>query len=213
MRKPCPDGVELGPNSQPWLGDLDGDQISNEDEAILNTLPCDYDTDLDGVADGIDNCSLVKNPPKEEGAPQADADHDGHGDLCDSDFNNDLWVTAVDEKAFMRAYMKCKESPRESCDADGKNCTEQPCNEAAGNKWRRIRACDANGDEIVNLFDYAVFKSHLGGHPGPSPQALEDREQYAANEPKPPVITSRASATTRLTISAAGSRESMQPAP
>ncbi len=48
------------------------------------------DTDGDGVADAIDNCSAASNPD------QRDTDLDGFGNQCDPDLNNDLQVNFVD---------------------------------------------------------------------------------------------------------------------
>ena len=46
------------------------------------------DTDADGVEDAFDNCTTVKNPT------QVDTDHDGCGQFCDFDWNNDGIVKA-----------------------------------------------------------------------------------------------------------------------
>ena len=54
------------------------------------------DTDSDGVADPVDNCTLVPNPP------QRDTDSDGYGNYCDPDFDNNLIVNAAD-LAFLKA--------------------------------------------------------------------------------------------------------------
>lgn len=48
------------------------------------------DTDGDGVADSVDNCSAVAN------ADQRDTNGDGYGNVCDPDLNNDGVVNAVD---------------------------------------------------------------------------------------------------------------------
>ncbi len=59
----CPDFVN------PDQIDTDGDGSGNA---------CDDDDDDDGIADDVDNCSLVAN------ADQADGDEDGIGDACDN---------------------------------------------------------------------------------------------------------------------------------
>jgi hypothetical protein len=48
------------------------------------------DTDGDGIADNLDNCTLVPN------ASQLDTDGDGYGNVCDADFNNDGVVNIND---------------------------------------------------------------------------------------------------------------------
>ncbi|MFK7888139.1 MAG: hypothetical protein AB8G16_14865 [Gammaproteobacteria bacterium] len=48
------------------------------------------DTDGDGVADALDNCTAVANPD------QRDTNGDGFGNACDADLNNDCIVNVVD---------------------------------------------------------------------------------------------------------------------
>ena len=52
------------------------------------------DTDADGTANGLDNCSLVANPT------QCDSDGDGYGNSCDGDLNNNLATNAQDTVLF-----------------------------------------------------------------------------------------------------------------
>ncbi len=52
------------------------------------------DTDGDGVADEVDNCTLVAN------VSQFDADNDGFGNPCDPDLNNDMQVNTGDFNLF-----------------------------------------------------------------------------------------------------------------
>jgi len=56
------------------------------------------DTDLDGVDDSVDNCTLVQNPQ------QRDTDADNFGNFCDADFNNDLSVNLSDFSTFRAAF-------------------------------------------------------------------------------------------------------------
>ena len=53
-------------------------------------LAGESDTDGDGIADGIDNCTLVAN------ADQRDTNGDGFGNACDADLNNDGVVNFLD---------------------------------------------------------------------------------------------------------------------
>jgi hypothetical protein len=54
------------------------------------------DSDVDGVDDDVDNCTLVVNPA------QRDADFDGFGNLCDADFDDDDVVDDSD-RAFLES--------------------------------------------------------------------------------------------------------------
>ncbi len=54
------------------------------------TAPTVNDTDSDGVADDVDNCTDVAN------ADQLDTNGDGFGNACDADLNNDCIVNVVD---------------------------------------------------------------------------------------------------------------------
>ena len=48
------------------------------------------DTDSDGHADFMDNCSAIPNPT------QTDNDSDGYGDICDCDYDNDNLCAGTD---------------------------------------------------------------------------------------------------------------------
>ncbi len=52
------------------------------------------DQDADGVADDIDNCTLLSNPT------QCDSDADGYGNRCDGDLNNNGATNAQDNVLF-----------------------------------------------------------------------------------------------------------------
>ena len=88
-----------------YLGEYYDNTNSWDQAAIVNvdlnadTPDIDFalapDTDLDGVADDVDNCPLVSN------ADQADMDWDGTGDLCDDDRDGDGFGNAVDNCPFV----------------------------------------------------------------------------------------------------------------
>jgi hypothetical protein len=64
--------------------------------------------------DARDNCKLVSNPT------QCDADHDGYGNRCDGDFDNNKLVTAADfGLTFLPDFKKGK---------DGGKGTDMDCN-------------------------------------------------------------------------------------
>ncbi|MEO1574580.1 MAG: proprotein convertase P-domain-containing protein, partial [Pseudomonadota bacterium] len=62
----------------------------NEWCLIPATAPVAADSDGDGIADDVDNCTLAANPD------QTDSNGDGFGNACDADLNNDCVVNVVD---------------------------------------------------------------------------------------------------------------------
>jgi CSLREA domain-containing protein len=99
------------------------------------------DSDLDGVADALDNCMLAENdpaPPDAGGNSQLDGDGDDYGNLCDGDLNNTDFVNSADLALFRAAFG-----------------TASP-------------VTDLNGSGIVNAADLALFRSSFGREPGPS---------------------------------------------
>ncbi|MEL7449039.1 MAG: thrombospondin type 3 repeat-containing protein [Pseudomonadota bacterium] len=56
----------------------------------LSSTSLAVDTDLDGIDDPMDNCTLLPN------ADQRDTDNDTYGNVCDADLNNDLQINFVD---------------------------------------------------------------------------------------------------------------------
>ena len=102
-----------------------------------NDARCQADFDRDGATDYVDNCLTVAN------SAQVDADGDGFGNLCDSDFNNDCVVNFVDLGELRVAFF-----------GDDDNY-------------------DLNADGTVNFIDLGLFRSAFFGQPGPSAQALE----------------------------------------
>ena len=70
--------------------DRDGDGYLNVSDAFPDNPSEHADSDGDGIADGTDNCRTTPN------ASQADADHDGIGDACDTDLDGDGFDNATD---------------------------------------------------------------------------------------------------------------------
>ncbi|HVN39509.1 MAG TPA: Ig-like domain-containing protein [Myxococcota bacterium] len=57
-----------------------------------------HDQDGDGIADEVDNCTLVANPD------QRDTDGDGYGNVCDADLNGDGMVNFQDLAIFRQKF-------------------------------------------------------------------------------------------------------------
>lgn len=86
---------------------LDGEQLA----LLMAGLPSGGDSDADGVADAVDNCTVLPNPD------QTDADGDGYGNLCDADFNNDCVVNVVDLGRLREVYFST--DPEADLNVDG----------------------------------------------------------------------------------------------
>jgi hypothetical protein len=94
--------------------------------------------DGDGIEDFFDNCYLDPNPE------QKDFDHDGCGDVCDSDANNDGTVGGGDFTAFKATFQKSEGQP-------GYNAN-----------------FDSNCDGTVGGGDFTAFKGNFQLPSGPS---------------------------------------------
>ena len=88
---------QLGPFSDIWFGENFaslGMDVGSYLYTLTNgqevSLEISADADDDGVADYVDNCTLVPNPT------QCDGDGDNYGNHCDADFNNDLITNGLD---------------------------------------------------------------------------------------------------------------------
>lgn len=107
--------------------------------ATAGPTPGGADSDGDGVENAFDNCSSVSN------IAQKDIDHDGCGDLCDGDFNQDGAGGVPDFAIFKASYGKISGQPGYDARAD-MNC-----------------------DGAVGVPDYGIFKPFcFGKTPGPS---------------------------------------------
>jgi len=101
------------------------------------------DTDGDGVEDAFDNCTTSKNPT------QVDKDHDGCGQFCDFDWNNDGLVKAgeVSLAGSQFGSVACATPPGPPFN----NCV-----------------CDFNQDGFCKAGEVSAIGSSFGKKPGPS---------------------------------------------
>jgi CSLREA domain-containing protein len=100
------------------------------------------DSDVDGIADALDNCMLAPNGPAIPDAgdnSQLDIGGDHYGNLCDADLNDSNLVTASD-------YLILR------------NVLNTSNNLAA----------DLNGSGLVTSADYVILRNALNEAPGPS---------------------------------------------
>lgn len=101
--------------------------------------------DADGIGQAFDNCTNSSN------AGQVDSDHDGCGDFCDFDWNNDGIVKAGEvAKASNQAGSAACGSP--SCPGPPFFCC----------------VCDFNHDGICKAGEVAKIATQAGLQPGPS---------------------------------------------
>jgi len=96
------------------------------------------DSDLEGVADDVDNCTLIAN------ADQRDTDGDGYGNMCDGDLNNDGSTNTLDLNLYKQAHRTSLGDANYDADAD------------------------FNGDGTINTLDLNIYKGLHRQPPGPS---------------------------------------------
>lgn len=82
----------------------------------------DVDTDGDGVVDSSDNCTLMPNGPLGSSglcSAQEDAEPDGFGNACDTDFNNDGATGPDDLNAMLAQVLAGGSNPVFDPNCDG----------------------------------------------------------------------------------------------
>ena len=105
---------------------------------LSGTAALGEDFDGDGVEDALDNCLRTPNPD------QIDSDHDGYGNRCDADYDNDGIVSTSDWVRLAKAFGARVGSPSYSA------------------------ALDANGDGVIGGPDFTRLRRSMGKPPGPS---------------------------------------------
>lgn len=85
------------------------------DDFIVQTCGWLPDNDGDGFIDGSDNCYNTHNPD------QYDFDSDGHGNACDTDYNNDGHITSIDWYVWLGEFVG--HTTTHYADADGNGAT------------------------------------------------------------------------------------------
>jgi len=117
--------------------------------AMAGPTPGGTDSDSDGVEDAFDNCTLKVN------ATQKDVDHDGCGDLCDGDFDQNGAAGIPDFTIFKAAFGFTTGQPGYNASAD----------------------MDCNGG--IGIPDFSLFKSEFTTTAGPSGIANAGRDPVA----------------------------------
>jgi len=106
--------------------------------AMAGPTPGGADGDGDGVENAFDNCSTASN------ATQKDVDHDGCGDTCDGDFDQNGTAGGSDFGAMKLAFGSTTGQPNYNANAD------MDCNGAVGGS------------------DFGLFKLEFNTTAGPS---------------------------------------------
>ncbi len=130
-------------DANPWNASFTDQAFTSGPDMFLTSqtlMPSDLDGD--GIATASDNCQFVSN------GDQRDADGDGIGSLCDSDFNNDCTVNFLDLVYLRENFLQ----------ADS--------------------IADMNGDGIVNFLDASLltqqfFANFSVDNPGASPNICD----------------------------------------
>jgi len=111
--------------------------------AMAGPIPGGADTDADGVENAFDNCTNVKNPT------QVDTDHDGCGQFCDFDWNNN-GVVSVGEVTLAAGQFN---SPA--------------CGAPPGPPFNNC-VCDFNQNGVCAVGEVTAIAATFNKKPGPS---------------------------------------------
>jgi hypothetical protein len=93
--------------------------------SITSFAGVDPDTDMDGVTDSNDNCSVYDNGPVQQhpSTPlcdaQEDGDADGYGNPCDTDYNGDSATGVNDVAASLAKVTSVSTDPEFDINCDG----------------------------------------------------------------------------------------------
>lgn len=121
------------------------------------------DQDDDRVPDFADRCRDANDPM------QPDADHDGFGDGCDPDLDQDGRVTQADVDAVQRCLgVNLLAEPIGPWDGDDLIPPPVPNDPAGEVDLALCRGTDLDGDGEVTDSDVDLVTSAVGGEPGPS---------------------------------------------
>lgn len=112
------------------------------------------DADLDGIADGDDNCPNVANPNQEN------YDGDGQGDACDADDDNDGVPDANDVKPFSDIRPTVQIG---SCDSGAPNGIAFPNGETIQDRINALLATNPNHGQLVAGVNQIIQDAQAAG--------------------------------------------------